>query len=105
MDEDRRAAPLQFGEDRIEATVSEVAAPGVGHQRDAVEFKHVEGVRDLFARSLDVGQRYSSERSEPVWAVAFDVREVRGDLARKGPRSGVVTEVPSRRADRWDSHV
>ena len=74
MEIDHRLAPVEFVEHRREGFVARPLVVVVGHQRDAVDLEHVEGIFDFAQAAFGIGQRKSREVAEAALVVALDPR-------------------------------
>src|SRR5580704_2008940 len=77
MNEEHRAATVEFVEYRIEPLVAQVHAVEIGQHDDAVELERVEGVGDLLQRTVDVRKRQAGEAAKTA---AMLPNSARGEL-------------------------
>jgi hypothetical protein len=74
LDEDGGAAPVEFGEQRLVARITEVDAPGVGFGGHPVAAELAGGVLQLFEGRVNVRQRQGGEVPEPAGVGVADLR-------------------------------
>ena len=66
MDEDRRAAPIQFGIERLQPCIAEIDAVLVGEQEQPVGVQRIESIGHLTQRPVDIGRRQDGEEAQAV---------------------------------------
>ena len=105
MHKDHRLAALKFLEDRLQSSVSQVHAPGVREENQAIESQDVDCVRQLLQRGGDIRQRDAREPCKPLRSCMNEFG--REFVAPSGQRASLfaVPKVHSRRAHRHHGNM
>src|SRR5271166_2422928 len=100
MDEEHCAATVEFVENRIEPLVAQVHAVEIGQHDDAVKLERVEGVSNLFERTVDIRKRQAGEAAKTAAMLSDSARGEFVDGSREQARVFVVAEVYAGRRHR-----